>query len=156
MMFPVLAAQHRSLLVLVVKDLSLYAVDSGHLKIYGHSDMQYAPGIGELEKILDLNRKQLTRSPTHLGCTIQSNSFDCGYHTVLNAFSISDHIINAGTDDDEGNLIANTGLTTWAAPTSTPAEIRQYRKKLHDCGGSRNLHRRGQRRRPNRLENCRC
>jgi hypothetical protein len=112
MMFPVLAGQHWSLLVLVVKDLSLYAVDSGHLKIYGHSDMQYAPAIGKLEKILDLNRKQLTRSPTHLDCTIQSNNFDCGYHTVFNAFSISDHIINAGTEDAEGNLIANTDLTT--------------------------------------------
>jgi hypothetical protein len=133
MMFPVLAAQHWSLLVLVVKDLSLYAVDSGHLKIFGHSDMQYAPAIGALEKTLDLNRKQLTRSPTHLdACTIQPNSYDCGYHTALNAFSISDHIINAGTDDDEGNLIANTDLTTWVAPTSTPGGIRQYRKRLHD------------------------
>ena len=82
-MFPVLAGQHWSLLALVVKGLSLYAVDSGHLKIYGHSDMQYAPGIGELEKVLDLNRKQLTRSPTHLDCAIQPNSFDCGYHAVL-------------------------------------------------------------------------
>jgi hypothetical protein len=117
----------------VVKDLSLYAVDSGHLKIYGHSDMQYAPAIGELEKILDLNRKQLTRSPpTHLDCAIQPNTFDCGYHTILNACSISDHAINAGTEDAEGNLIGNTDLTTWVPPTSTPAEIRQYRKKLHD------------------------
>ena len=85
MMFPVCAGQHWSLLVLVVKDLALYAIDSGRLKIFGHSDMQYAPAIGELEKILDLNRKQLTRSPipTHLGCAIQLNTFDCGYHTVL-------------------------------------------------------------------------
>ena len=118
-----------SLLVLVVKGLSLYAVDSGRLKIYGHSDMQYAPAIGELEKILDLNRKQLTRSPTHLDCTIQPNTFDCGYHTVLNAFSLSDHVINAGTEDAEGNLIGNTDLTTWVPPTSTPAEIR---KRLYD------------------------
>jgi hypothetical protein len=116
----------------VVKDLALYAIDSGRLKIFGHSDMQYAPAIGELEKILDLNRKQLTRSPAHLGCTIQPNTFDCGYHTDLNAFSISDHVINAGTEVAEGNLIGNTDLTTWVPPTSTPAEIRQYRKKLHD------------------------
>jgi hypothetical protein len=59
-----------------------------------------------------INRKQLTRSPTHLDCTIQPNSYDCGYQAVLNAFSISDHIINTGTDDDGGNLIANTDLTT--------------------------------------------
>ena len=133
MMFPVCAGQHWSLLVLlVVKDLALYAIDSGRLKIFGHSDMQYAPAIGELEKILDLNRKQLTRSPTHLDCTIQPNTFDCGYHTVLNAFSLSDHAINAGTEDAEGNLIGNTDLTTWVPPTSTPAEIRQYRKRLYD------------------------
>jgi hypothetical protein len=31
-----------------------------------------------------------------------------------------------------GNLIANTDLTTWVAPILTPAEIRQYRKKLYD------------------------
>jgi hypothetical protein len=47
-------------------------------------------------------------------------------------FSISDHVINAGTEDAEGNLIGNTDLTTWVLPTSTLAEIRQYRKKLHD------------------------
>ena len=70
MMFPVCAGQHWSLLVLVVKDLALFAVDSGRLKIFGHSDMQYAPAIGELEKILDLNRKQPIRSPTHLDCTL--------------------------------------------------------------------------------------
>jgi hypothetical protein len=29
-------------------------------------------------------------------------------------------------------VIANTDLTTWVAPTSTPADIRQYRKRLHD------------------------
>jgi hypothetical protein len=41
-----------------------------------------------------------------------------------NAFSLSDHVINAGTEDVEGNLIGNTDLTTWVPPTSTPAEIR--------------------------------
>jgi hypothetical protein len=29
--------------------------------------------------------------------------------------SISDHIINTGEEDAEGNLIANTDLTTWDA-----------------------------------------
>jgi hypothetical protein len=64
-MFPVLSGQHWSLLVLVVKDLLLCAVDSGHLKIFGHSDMQYAPAIGTPEKRLDLNRKQATHSLPH-------------------------------------------------------------------------------------------
>jgi hypothetical protein len=33
-------------------------------------------------------------------------------------------------------IIANTDLTTWVAPTSTPAEIRQYRKELYDTAAA--------------------
>ena len=124
LLFPLQAGQHWSLLVLVVKDLVLYSVDSGHSKIFGHSDMQYAPAIGVLEQLLKLDPKAITRSPSHLICTTQPNCFDCGYHVVLNAFSICEHI-NATRDTD-------ADLTTWAAPTSTPSEVRQYRKELYD------------------------
>ena len=110
--------------MLVVKDLVLYSVDSGHSKIFGHSDMQYAPAIGVLGQLLKLDPKAITRSPSHLICTTQPNSFDCGYHVVLNAFSICEHI-NATRD-------ADADLTTWAAPRSTPSEMRQYRKELYD------------------------
>jgi hypothetical protein len=40
--------------------------------------------------------------------------------------------VKAGKEDADGNLIANTDLTTWVAPISTPAEIRQYCEKLYD------------------------
>jgi hypothetical protein len=40
--------------------------------------------------------------------------------------------VKAGKEGAGGNLIANTDLTTWVAPISTPAEIRQYRKGLYD------------------------
>ena len=124
LLFPLQAGQHWSLLVLVVKDLVLYSVDSGHSKIFGHSDMQYAPAIGVLEQLLKLDPKAITRSPSHLNCTTQPNSFDCGYHVVLNAVSISEHI--------NATPAADADLTAWAAPTSTPTEVRQYRKELYD------------------------
>jgi hypothetical protein len=38
----------------------------------------------------------------------------------------------AGKTDAGGNLIANTDLTTWVPPTSTPAEVRQYRRELRE------------------------
>jgi hypothetical protein len=40
--------------------------------------------------------------------------------------------VKAGKEGAGGNLIANTDLTTWLAPISTPAEIRQYCEKLYD------------------------
>jgi hypothetical protein len=40
--------------------------------------------------------------------------------------------VKAGKEDTGGNLIANTDLTTWVAPISTPAEIRQYCEELYD------------------------
>ena len=40
--------------------------------------------------------------------------------------------VKTGKEDAGGNLIANTDLTTWLAPISTPAEIRQYCEKLYD------------------------
>jgi hypothetical protein len=39
--------------------------------------------------------------------------------------------VKAGKKDAGGNLIANTDLTTWVPPTSTPAEVRQYHRELH-------------------------
>jgi hypothetical protein len=75
-----------------------------------------------LEKVLRPRCKTITRSPTHLNCTIQPNSYDCGYHTVLNAMSISDYII----------IVLNLDLLAWTPPTSTPEEVRQYRRELHE------------------------
>jgi hypothetical protein len=40
--------------------------------------------------------------------------------------------VKAGKKGADGDLIANTDLTTWLAPISTPAEIRQYCEKLYD------------------------
>ena len=40
--------------------------------------------------------------------------------------------VKTGKEDAGGNPIANTDLTTWLAPISTPAEIRQYCEKLYD------------------------
>jgi hypothetical protein len=41
--------------------------------------------------------------------------------------------VKAGKKKDAGvNLIANTDLATWLPPTSTPAEVRQYRSELHE------------------------
>jgi hypothetical protein len=40
--------------------------------------------------------------------------------------------IKAGKKDAGVNLIANTDLTTWVPPTSTPAEVRQDRRELHE------------------------
>jgi hypothetical protein len=74
--------------------MHLYSVDSAHTKIFGHSDLQYAPAIGILEQVLRLRRNTTTRSPTHLNCIIQPNSCDCCYHAVLSAMSISDYIIS--------------------------------------------------------------
>jgi hypothetical protein len=111
--------------------MRLYSVDSGHNKIFGHSDLQYAPAIGILEQVLRSRRKTITRSPTHLHCTTQPNSYDCGYHTVLNAMSISDYIINEDGDAN-GCLALNLDLRAWTAPTSTPGEVRQYRRELHE------------------------
>jgi hypothetical protein len=39
---------------------------------------------------------------------------------------------NTGKEDAEGSPSANTDLTTWVPPTSTPAEVRQYRRELHE------------------------
>jgi hypothetical protein len=110
--------------VLVVEGLLLFAVDSGKTKIFGHSDMQYGSSIGVLEQVLKLDPHAITRSPTHLPCTIQPNGYDCGYHVVINACSISAHI-----DASDG---AGINLTTWEAPTSTPSEVRQFRRELYD------------------------
>jgi hypothetical protein len=40
--------------------------------------------------------------------------------------------VKAGKKDADVNLIANTDLATWVPPTSTPAEVRQYRRELHE------------------------
>jgi hypothetical protein len=88
------SGQHWSLPVLILDGMHLYSVDSGHNKIFGHSDLQYAPAISILEQVLRLRCKTITRSPTHLNCTTQPNSYDCGYHTVLDAMSISDYAIH--------------------------------------------------------------
>ena len=124
LLFPLKSGQHWSLLVLVVEGLLLFAVDSGKTKIFGHSDMQYGSSIGVLEQVLKLDPHAITRSPTHLPCTIQPNGYDCGYHVVINACSISAHI-----DASDG---AGIDLTTWEAPTSTPSEVRQFRRELYD------------------------
>ena len=131
LLVPFQSAHHWSLLVLIFDGMHLYSVDSGRTKLFAHNDLQYAPAIAILEKVLKLRCKTITRSPTHLNCTIQPNSYDCGYHTVLNAMSISDYIIN---DDDDANgcLVLNLDLLAWTPPTSTPLEVRVYRKELHE------------------------
>jgi hypothetical protein len=40
--------------------------------------------------------------------------------------------VKEGKRDADGNPIANTDLTSWVPPTSTPAEVRQYRRELHE------------------------
>jgi hypothetical protein len=45
--------------------------------------------------------------------------------------SISDYIINDG-DDANGCLVLSLDLRAWTAPTSTPGEVRQYRRELHE------------------------
>jgi hypothetical protein len=42
--------------------------------------------------------------------------------------------VKAGKKNADGNPIANTDLTTWVPPTSTPAEVRQrqYHRELHE------------------------
>jgi hypothetical protein len=131
LLVPFQSAHHWSLLVLIFDGMHLYSVDSGRTKLFAHNDLQYAPAIAILEKVLKLRCKTITRSPTRLDCTIQPNSYDCGYHTVLNAMSISDYIIN---DDDDANgcLVLNLDLLAWTPPTSTPLEVRVYRKELHE------------------------
>ena len=131
LLVPFQSTHHWSLLVLIFDGMHLYSVDSGRTKLFAHSDLQYAPAIAILEKVLKLRCKTITRSPTRLDCTIQPNSYDCGYHTVLNAMSISDYIIN---DDDDANgcLVLNLDLLAWTPPTSTPLEVRVYRKELHE------------------------
>ena len=130
MMFPVNTGQHWSLLVLKTATLELYSIDSGYGKIFAHSDLQYAPFISTLEKVLKLNNRAITRSPKRLPCTVQPNGFDCGYHVVINAHSLADFVVNEGHDDEDGNLFLNLDLTSWLAPISTPTDVRNYRKLL--------------------------
>jgi hypothetical protein len=40
--------------------------------------------------------------------------------------------VKAGKKDAGGNFIANTDLITWVPPTSTPAEVHQYHRELHE------------------------
>jgi hypothetical protein len=82
LLLPFQSGQHWSLLVLIPDGMHLYSVDSTHTKIFGHSDLQYAPAIGILEQVLRPRRNTITRSPTHLNCTIQPNSYDYGYHAT--------------------------------------------------------------------------
>jgi hypothetical protein len=49
---------------------------------------------------------------------------------VINAHSLADFVVNEGHDDDDGNLFLNLDLTAWMASTSTPTEVRNYRKVL--------------------------
>jgi hypothetical protein len=60
------SGQHWSLLVLITDGMHLYSVDSGHTKLFGHSDLQYTPAIGILEKVLRSRRNTITRSPTRV------------------------------------------------------------------------------------------
>jgi len=130
MLFPVQTAQHWSMLVSIPGRNELHAADSGRGKMFAHTDLQYAPYIRTLEKVLDLSEKCITRSPSRLAVTTQPNSFDCGYHVVLNALSIADHVISNGKKDEEGNAIVNLDMKAWTPPLSTPSEVRIYRKEL--------------------------
>jgi hypothetical protein len=131
LLVPFQSAHRWSLLVLIFNGMHLYSVDSGRTKPFVHSNLQYAPAIAILEKVLRPRCKTITRSPTRLDCTTQPNGYDCGYHTVLNAMSISDYIINddGGTN---GCLVLSLDLLAWTPPTSTPVEVRMYRKELHE------------------------
>jgi hypothetical protein len=61
--------------------------------------------------------------------TIQPNSHDCGYHVILNSRSLADFVLgfvlgfNVEGDDE-------ISLEKWAPPTSTPPEIRLFRKNF--------------------------
>jgi hypothetical protein len=43
-----------------------------------HRVYAWPSGYGR-EQVLKLNRKAITRLPSHMSCTVQPNSFDCGY-----------------------------------------------------------------------------
>jgi hypothetical protein len=56
---------------------------------------------------------------------IQPNSHDCGYHVVLNSRLLADFVL--GFNVEGGDEIS---LEKWAPPTSTPPEIRLFRKNF--------------------------
>ena len=72
----------------------------------------------------------LARHLARLAVTTQPNSFGCGYHVVLNALSIADHVISNGKKDEEGSAIVSLDMKAWTPPLSTPSEVRIYRKEL--------------------------
>ena len=134
LLVPFQSTHHWSLLVLIFDGMHLYSVDSGRTKLFAHNDLQYAPAIAILEKVLKLRCKTITRSSTHLNCTTQPNSYDCGYHTLSWTRCPSPTMPYIINDDDDANgcLVLNLDLLAWTPPTSTPLEVRVYRKELHE------------------------
>jgi hypothetical protein len=66
-----------------------------------------------------------TRNPFRLPVTIQPNSHDCGYHVVLNSRSLADFILGFKVEGDD-----EISLEKWFPPTSTPPEIKLFRKNF--------------------------
>ena len=109
--FPTQAAQHWSLLVYSTSDQELHSLDSGRTKLFAHTDMHYAPAIGQIENLVRSGSTPpsdvlLTRSPKRLPVTVQPNGIDCGFHVLFNAKSLAMHV-NEGSD-----------IATWEPPAT--------------------------------------
>ena len=62
----------------------------------------------------------------HPACRRKSlNPLDCGFHVVLNARSLTKHMLDCDEDAPVANL-----KDDWQPPPSALPEVRQYRKQL--------------------------
>ena len=93
---PVEAARHWSLLAWGVATEKLYSMDSGRSLLFAHSNIKYEPAIALIETLINrsplFGAAALTRSPIRLETAVQPNGVDCGFHVVLNAKSLAEHV----------------------------------------------------------------
>ena len=82
LLVPFQSTHHWSLLVLIFDGMHLYSVDSGRTKLFAHNDLQYAPAIAILEKVLKLRCKTITRSPTRLALLSTSINLEYFYTEI--------------------------------------------------------------------------
>jgi hypothetical protein len=74
---------------------------------------------------MKVDRGTFTRNPFRLPVTIQPNDHDCGYHVVFNSRSLADFVLGFESPGDD-----EISLEKWAPPTSTPPEIKLFRKNF--------------------------
>ena len=90
------AARHWSLLAWGVATEKLYSMDSGSSLLFAHSNIKYEPAIALIETLINrsplFGAVALTRSPIRLETAVQPNGVDCGFHVVLNAKSLAEHV----------------------------------------------------------------